>query len=99
MVEGSIAAVGLAVSPPNLQVTLPNGRVLTLSVEHGTSIVKNGAPAKLEDLQVGEQAKVRFTTQEGQRVAKSLDVTGSPSSSSPASDSSTAAPTNAPPSP
>ena len=71
--EGSIAAIDLQAK--NLQLQGANNVTWMLKLDpNTTSVWQDGKMGNLAQLKAGEKAKVRFVTQDGQKVAKSISI-------------------------
>lgn len=67
--EGMIKSVDTATK----EVALDNGMVIVL--DDSTSVMIQGATAKLEDLKEGTKIKASYDEKDGKNVANSLEVT------------------------
>lgn len=73
--EGSITALDLKAQPSILKLTDEQGKLVTLSLDSRTTTVfREGRPAKLEALQVGQRVKVEAISKEGKQFAKTVEV-------------------------
>ena len=94
-IDGTITALDLTASSPSVQLTVANGVAWTLSLDPSTSILKSGKSVKLDELTVGDRARVRFAMKEGGHVLRTLEVTEVFSVPASSTGSSTAEPTSA----
>ena len=82
----------LKAAPPTIELALPFGPHWTLNADNGTSVVKAGQAATLDDLKAHDQVKVLYIP--GTRLIKSIEIEETASDTSNRSVSETA-PSNA----
>lgn len=72
--EGSISAIDLKASPPTMQVSSA-GETRTLRVPSGITIRSgDGRTASLDQFRVGQRVRVKYATENGREVAKSIEL-------------------------
>ena len=98
-IDGMITALDLTAPSPSIKLTTASGTAWTLSVEPATSVLKRGGSATLDDLQVGDAARVAFARKNGRYLARNLEVTQASSAPTSSAGSSTAEPASAAPTP
>ncbi len=95
--EGAITTLDLQAVSPTLTLTTAEGKTWTVAVDTKTTTVwQNAQIAKLDQLKVGDQVRVRYTTKDGKDVAKSIQLVkgnNTAAASSTPSTSSTSTPT------
>ena len=101
--SGAITSVNLRAR--SVQVTSPDGSIVTMALDPGATISQNGQAIPLEQLRVGQTVTIRQTQHNGKNVASAIEVkpaaqpSGSPAAAgTPASSSSPVAPGAASPS-
>lgn len=73
--EGSISALDLKALPPTLKIMGAGGESWTLEVDRKeTSVLQEGRAAKLDELRIGQQVKVKFVKRGGKELAKTIEV-------------------------
>lgn len=73
--SGNSGGIDLKAQPSILRMTDEQGKLVTLSLDSRTTTVfREGRPAKLEALQVGQRVKVEAISKEGKQFAKTVEV-------------------------
>ena len=75
LAEGSIATLQLQATPPSLTLAGSEGKTWTLIIDpKSTTVWESGQMAKLEQLTVGQRARVRYAEQDGKSVITSVQI-------------------------
>jgi len=84
---GSITELDLKTLSPSLKLTDADGKVWTLALDPQLALIwRNGQIGKLDALEVGQQVKVRYTSQAGKNMVRSITIVQatSPAAAAPA---------------
>lgn len=88
--EGLIAMLDLKAVPPTIQLKTADGKLWPLALDLLTTTVwQHGMPAKLDQLKVGDQVKVRYAEKNGKMMVKSIQLVQAPGTATPSSSSAT----------
>ena len=68
-IEGLISSIDLRSTTPNLQLTMPSGKVWTLTIDTANTVVRKGdQTGKMQDIEAGHSARVSYALKEGKSV-------------------------------
>lgn len=75
LAEGSVSAIDLEAEQATLTLKGADGAETTLYLDYETTVVMKGEEELiLEDIQVGQNVKVRHAESDGKKVAKQIDI-------------------------